>query len=174
MKDYPKKYSFVRMRPWWDFSNLWWCQNDVIQWNSPSGRYWSVLHADSVILWISHLIYIWSVITYVACEKNMKLIFQLKWKLGLSPRVLVRPGLAHKCRHGLWQARTSTYCRFVIFWLIWDKCQRAHVIMNSLWCIVIWHHRHPVLALALSVSSPPIHRFDPRNFISCTKMHICP
>ena len=64
----PEIQCFARMRPWWDFANLWWYQNDVIQWNSPSGRYWRGLHADSVILRTSHLIYIyiyiWSIITY--------------------------------------------------------------------------------------------------------------
>ena len=40
--------------------------------------------------------------------------------------------------------------------------------LSFVWCPVL------SLSLLLSVNSPPSHRFDHRNLISCTYMHICP
>ena len=61
--------------------------------------------------------------------------------------------------------------KFYCFWLIWYLCQcdiyvimNCHVIVIVQWC----------LASLLSVDRPPGHRFDNRNFISCTFIHVSP
>ena len=60
------------------------------------------------------------------------------------------------------------------YWPLWQKCQRAYAIMNclSFVIVIILCCHHPVSSQ--SVNSPPGYRFNQKNFIYCTHLHICP